>query len=409
LRGRDVGRVGCGYRGFTRVGVVALLLALVLGGPSVAPAAAQQPTEAVAAGQLVGLLNSVPAAPEVSYGTVDNTGQQVATIKIIPSSCGSGYIGVYHYEDPDGEFYVRVGTSSDLLHWTYAATLATNASQPTIAALSNGGFLVASEKYIPSVLGLFTELGNSSLTSEVSQVESNPTVGDLLNPLAAATGVENLAYGTTHLEFHFYPNCSDLLSGIATETFDAPMSLSDLAEGTPSLGSISLGAPSTVLAPMSNSTIQVGFHYYDTTIDRDRNATGVLTDFSNWTEQTNTPLNSAFPATVHGNIGGRDYLNFEGYPFTIIEAENTEGDFGTWRVYLYDDTTDTLTPLAPSGGSESFGNPKVTVLTDPAGQCALVVSLFVFNPGNGPNPAGPLIYYNPFSPSGTQQGCAGAS
>jgi len=37
------------------------------------------------------------------------------------------------------------------------------------------------------------------------------------------------------------------------------------------------------------------------------------------------------------------------------------------------------------------------------------VSLFVFNPGNGPNPAGPLIYYNPFSPSGTQQGCAGAS
>ena len=43
------------------------------------------------------------------------------------------------------------------------------------------------------------------------------------NTLAAATGVENLAYGTTHLEFHFYPNCSDLLSGIATETFDAPM------------------------------------------------------------------------------------------------------------------------------------------------------------------------------------------
>ena len=114
MRGRDVGRVGCGYRGFTCVGVVALLLAIVLGGPSVAPAAAQQPTEAVAAGQLGGLLNSVPAAPEVSYGTVDNTGQQVATIKIIPSSCGSGYIGVYHYEDPDGDEETVIITSQPM-------------------------------------------------------------------------------------------------------------------------------------------------------------------------------------------------------------------------------------------------------------------------------------------------------
>jgi hypothetical protein len=38
----------------------------------------------------------------------------------------------------------------------------------------------------------------------------------------------------------------------------------------------------------------------------------------------------------------------------------------------------------------------VTVLSDPAGNRALVSSLFVFGAGNGPGEAGPLIYYNEF-------------
>jgi hypothetical protein len=344
---------------------LAVLLVLLVGFGVVPRAQADDPS-ATARNQLVGLIDSVPSAPASSYATLDDTGEPLGPIKIIPSTTSGGYLGVYHVVGSDGRFSVRVGTSSDLVHWRYARTLALDASQPTVAALSNGGYLVALEAFVPSVLGLTAS--------------------------------------TSHLEFRFYPSLSALLGGRSAQTFDASHTLSRRFEGTPSIGAATVGPPARGLlplgggAPMSNSTVQIGFHYYDAAKGVDRNATGVLTNFSRWRSQPNSQLNNAFGSSIAGNIGGRDYVTFGGYPFTVVEAQTRKNDFGSWRVYLYDETARTLTALTPhtSGGSLSFGNPKVTVVTDPAGRRALVTTLYVFSLGNAPGEAGELIYYNDF-------------
>jgi hypothetical protein len=42
--------------------------------------------------------------------------------------------------------------------------------------------------------------------------------------------------------------------------------------------------------------------------------------------------------TVGGGIGGRDSLTFQGYPFTVLEAQGIAGDWSSWRVYVGDET-----------------------------------------------------------------------
>jgi hypothetical protein len=328
-----------------------------------AQAPATDPSAAARA-DLVRLLDSVPAG--ASYRTTDSTGATVDTIKIIAGALPGSYIGVYHVLSGGG-FSTRLATSSDLVHWAYQTTLATAASQPTIAALPSGGYLVAVEKFVASLLGLTSS--------------------------------------SSHLEFLYYPTLDALLAASAAQTFDASNQLSSAHEGTPSIGSVSVGAPAPGTlgllggAPLSNSTISVGFHYdSNPKVGLDRNATGVLTNFSNWTEEDNPQLNSAFPPSVKGSIGGRDYVTFEGFPFTVIEAQTTPRSFASFRVYLWDPSAQLLTALAPgtARGSLAFGNPKVAVVTDPAGKRALVSSLYVFSEAAGAGEAGPLTYYNEF-------------
>ena len=67
------------------------------------------------------------------------------TAKIIPGPSGDSYLAIYHHL-MGSAFHVRVATSTNLLRWEYAATLESGASQPTIAKLSDGGYLVAYEK-----------------------------------------------------------------------------------------------------------------------------------------------------------------------------------------------------------------------------------------------------------------------
>ncbi len=45
------------------------------------------------------------------------------------------------------------------------------------------------------------------------------------------------------------------------------------------------------------------------------------------------------------------------------------------------------------GVSSSFGNPTATVITDPSGFRAVVMTLFLFSEGAAPGEAGELIYY----------------
>jgi hypothetical protein len=329
--------------------VVAALCALLLVIPGPAAATAHRPAgsasdpSATARNQLIGLLENVTAANASAYQVRDSTGLTVDAIKVIQSP-DTGYLGVYHV-NLGGKFDVRLGTSTDLFHWRYALTLEPNASMPTIAAMSDGSLLVAYEK---------------------------------------AEGT-----GASHLQFRQYPTLRALSLGLSIRKFDAPRTFSSIAEGTPSVRSASVNG----LA--GSSTIKVGFHYLDTSLGVDRNARGVLTNFSGWSASIATDINGAFNPPPGGNIGDRDHLTFLGYPFTLIEAQSVKNDWGSWRVYLYDETARTMTPLSinSAGGSVSFANPTSTVIRDPTGKRALVATMFIHSAGSAPGEAGPLIYY----------------
>jgi hypothetical protein len=294
--------------------------------------------------QLISLLDDVSSANGKSYQTRDSSGYAVDTIKIIQAG-RSSYIGVYHVNQ-NGFFSVRVGTSSDLVHWQYVNVLEPSASQPTIAPLSDGSYLVAYEKHETS--------------------------------------------GDSHLEFRTYPTLLGLEIASSASKLDAPRTLSSVAEGTPSIHDVTLSP--TLL----RSTIHVGFHYYDTRLGGDRNARATLINFSSWTSKVATDINGALP--VGGNIGGRDSLTLQGYPFTVVEAQGIAGDWSSWRVYVWDETAKTMTRIRPQtdAGSFAFANPKATVIVDPAGHRALVATMFIPSQGSAGNEAGPLIYWNEY-------------
>src|SRR5205807_242962 len=90
------------------------------------------------------LVQDVQAASGYRYGARDDRGNSLDALKIINNPDG-GYIGVYHVLF-DGVYYVKVGTSGDLLNWKTRTVLATHGSQPTITRLSDGGFLVVYEQ-----------------------------------------------------------------------------------------------------------------------------------------------------------------------------------------------------------------------------------------------------------------------
>lgn len=323
------------------LGVAAVVFA-VSGGGAVAVAAEESDPSGSARGELSSILQRDKTPAGSSYQTRDNTGFTVDTIKVIRSPTG-GYLGVYHVNDNE-TFHVRVATSSDLIHWTYRATLEQRGHDPTIRQLSDGSFLLAYEK-----------------------VDS----------------------GGTHLRFAHYASLATLLVNLPQRTFDAPRTLSSTHEGTPNIRSASLSA-------LDSGQIEVGFHY--NSLAGDREALGTLTNFSAWSARRNESLNNAFSPTP-ADIGDRDFVNFRGYPFTVVEAR-TARDWSSWRVYLYDETAKTLTQLAvqTAGGCQSFANPAVTSLRDPSGNRALVTSYYVHSGRDGeacsiPGQAGPLVFY----------------
>src|SRR5205085_704567 len=141
---------------------------------------------------------------------------------------------------------LQLATSDDLLHWTHRADVDTGAAQGTIAPLGPTAWVVGYEKRL----------------------------GD---------GI--------HLRFRDYANESDLLAGHYEREFTAPLTLSPTAEGTPSIVSA------------DDSRIVIGFHYYRNSI-ADREAEGVLTDFTTWRSAPVPTLDAEFARFgITGNIG----------------------------------------------------------------------------------------------------------
>jgi hypothetical protein len=293
-------------------------------------------------------IQNVRGATGYRYGARDDKGATLDTLKVIPSPAG-GYLGVYHALTA-GVFVTKLARSADLLRWNHVVDLERNASQPTIAALSDGGFLVAYEKD------------------------------------AGCTGT---GPGGNCLGFRHYADLTSLFAGAGDRSFQAPRTLSRCAEGTPNIYGAELHPD------VAHSTIDVGLHYFRN-CDVDRQARGTLRNFSAWSASVDSRLNSVFEAfRPGGNIGDRDFVRSGPWSLNLHEVQFTKGAFGSWRVYAYDWLTGVAAPAAieTHRGSTAFANPTITSLLSPAGRPALLVTLFIPSEGAAPTEGGELIYY----------------
>ena len=291
---------------------------------------------------LAGLLGDVRAATAFRYDAHDSLGNRMDTAKVIASPAG-GYLAVYH----SGQT-CHLATSTDLLEWTHRAVIDQPATQPTIAATPDGGLLTAAEF--------------------------------------------NDSHGG-RLRIRSWRTLDALLAGHPTHEFLAPRTLSACNEGTPSFLQVSLDA----------SRIELGLHYHrDCQVDRQ--ARGTLTGFRTWTVATDPELDAAVERAaaaagerIGGNVGDRDHVRYLDNDYDLVEAQGRQGDFASWRVYLCDRSAGTARRLdiLTHRGSAAFANPTATMLRDPAGRQAVMVTLFLPMEGAAPGEAGSLLYHVP--------------
>jgi hypothetical protein len=305
---------------------------------------------AIARTRLAGLLGDVRAASAFRYDAHDSAGNRMDTAKIIPSPAG-GYLAVYHDDEA-----CHLATSSDLMTWTHRAVIDEPATQPTIASAGDGGLLTAAEF--------------------------------------------NDGHGG-RLHIRHWTSLDALLAGHPAHEFLAPRTLSACNEGTPSIRQIGLDAD-------AGSSIELGFHYHrDCQVDRQ--ALGTLGGFRAWSAARYPRLDAAIERAaaavgeqIRGNIGDRDHLRYLDRDYDLVEAQGRRGDFATWRVYLHDRAAGTAERLeiVTHGQSRAFANPTATVLRDPEGRDALMVTMFLPMEGAAPGEAGSLLYLVPLGQAG---------
>ncbi|MGH6655714.1 MAG: hypothetical protein ACRDVE_10970 [Actinocrinis sp.] len=311
------------------------------------------------------LIEDVTGADGRRYGLRDDSGREMHCAKIVadlPPGPGRehgpgrestapdlpGYLAVYHSTLGDGRFHVSLATSCDLLHWRHVRDFGPGGSQPTIAPVAGGGFLVAWEQ-------------------------------DPRN----------------HIAVRYFASRDELAGGRAARSYDARRSLSRCAEGTPNVVSVSLSPD------IDHSVITFGGHYW-WNCDRDRQLVATLTDFRRWRARPRPALDAALLAWgVGGNIGGRDPITFRGHLFGLIEGQHVKRDFGSWRTYVYDDAAGAAWPamIRTDGGSGAFANPHITELILPSGRRGVVVSLFLPGEGAASAEGGQLVYFRAYPDS----------
>jgi hypothetical protein len=145
--------------------------------------------------------------------------------------------------------------------------------------------------------------------------------------------------------------------------------------------------------------INVGFHYYsDKKVDQ--NARGALrgffSDAPSWSAEPAANLNEALAGRgAVGNIGDRDFGRLFGADYLLQEGQLTAGDFGSWRLWIYDyarSNSFELHPKTPKD-SRSFANGTWRWLISPHGKPALVVAFYVFARRSS-GEAGEVIFYH---------------
>jgi len=283
------------------------------------------------------------------YDAVDDRGHGLAGAKIIQLAETGEFAAVYFWSDDEAEgFTTSLATSTDLLDWTWRVDLSSDGSQPTIREASDGGYVVA------------WEVG---VTDDI------------------------------HVRLNYYPTLEVLLAGMPAKVFDAERQLPGCAEGTPNLYSA------------SSTHVDFGLHFFRE-CRTDTQARGT-TDWVTWNAVEQPLLDrAAYLQGYAGSIGDRDVVEFRGYEFTFLEAQFTQGDWGTFRVLVYDEGTGAAdrrsypefaaeppsvhVSIRTHGRSSSFSNMTVgQVGLD--GRQVVVVSVYIQQGAEGEE--GPLIYY----------------
>lgn len=292
--------------------------------------------------ELINKLENVREA-ETAYALKDDQGVGMDCAEII--SLPNEYLAVYHGYI-DNVFVGRLAKSSDLTNWNYINTLDSYASQLTIFPIQNGGYIVGSERNI------FIDGKDAG----------------------------------SNLEFKYYKNLENLYNAQADNDFLIPRTKSLWNEGTPNVFSVTFENPEK--PDISKSSIEVGFHYNDTFKNGDREARGVLTNFSSWEAYEDSQINSWFESQGAIDIGDRTSFVFKDIPYVIYEARKSK-DFADWRPYLHDLSSQTITMLnlKTNKGSKSFANPTLQVIDD-----RFISTQFLPFEGAVPDEAGVMLY-----------------
>jgi Calcineurin-like phosphoesterase len=104
---------------------------------------------------------------------------------------------------------------------------------------------------------------------------------------------------------------------------------------------------------------------------------------------------------IAGGVRDRDVRDFRRLRFNVHEAQLVAGDPSSWRQWLYDFQTNTVSPLnvRTHGNSPSIGIPTVTDVTNPDGSGRLIITYYVHPQGAAPGEAGELIFYRDYDPT----------
>ncbi len=333
--------------------------------PQVAPPAAG----GLSFDQIAAILNETGPNPPylVAYQlkTTDPNGvvASAAPLKVVQTDDRAHpYLGVFHNKINRSQFAADLAYSTDLKVWHTLGEIDRPASQPDIRILPDDSVLYA-EEYNPS---------------------NRPHVRVQYYGLNRLTGLQA-----------FIANPA----AAPTSTITLPGTASAKADGTPEFGRIAYRRA------IASSKIEITYHYFYLG-RRDLDGDGALTNFKGWSGSPDSQTNNLVSnAGGSGKIGDREVFEVGSQVYEIVEAQVNPvsgSDFGSWRLFLIDKTTDTIRELSPmlAGGAQSLGNPTVSFVTLPAqsggaGVPALVFTCFIFGTDNGTTPPGGHLFVYP--------------
>jgi len=260
----------------------------------------------------------------------DDLRRRMNVIKIVKTneSCPHKYpyLGLYHVRVSEDNFNLQLAGSNDLFNWNFITEIDKNAHQGDIVKW-NDGYLVAYE--------------------------------------------EDKIQGANNIALKYYTDYDSLISNHSTYDKHLNTSIHRFGvEGTPDIRNFSGESP-------TNGNIQIGFHYYDGTIDK--LAMGVLQNGETWTtwKDTLSEINLR-DMNFKGNIGSRKGFQYQDEFLTLQEARLVKGDWSTWKIMLGLNGYYTEVLISTPKGSKSFANPSITEIDTNK----YAISLFLPTEGN---------------------------